>query len=84
MKGRKILQHLCQKGLHWDEKIPEDYQKKWEVWKLDLIQLEKIGLKRCVKPENFGKIVECALQNFSDASELGYGESSYIRLVDEC
>ena len=83
LKGRKILQELCQRGLQWDEKIPEDYQRKWEVWKQDLVQLEKIGLKRCVKPANFGKIVECSLHNFSDASELGYGESSYIRLVDE-
>ena len=32
---------------------------------------------------SFGKIVHIPLHSFSDASELGYGESSYLRLVDE-
>ena len=32
---------------------------------------------------SFGKIVHISLHSFSDASELGYGESSYLRLVDE-
>ena len=40
-------------------------------------------MKRCIKPEGFGKIVDISLHSFSDASELGYGESSYLRLVDE-
>ena len=36
-----------------------------------------------MKPGGFGKIVHISLYSFSDASELGYGESSYLRLVDE-
>ena len=59
------------------------YQKKWECWKNDLIGLEKIELKRCIKPGGFGKIVHISLYSFSDTSELGYGESSYLKLVDE-
>ena len=59
------------------------YQKKWECCKNDLIGREKIELKRCIKPGDFRKIVRISLHSFSDASELGYGESSYLRLVDE-
>ena len=83
LRSRKILQDLCQEGLQWDETVSEMYQKKWECWKNDLIGLEKIELKRCIKPGGFGKIVHIPLHSFSDASELGYGESSYLRLVDE-
>ena len=83
LRSRKILQDLCQEGLQWDETVSEMYQKKWECWKNDLIGLEKIELKRCIKPGGFGKIVHISLHSFSDASELGYGESSYLRLVDE-
>ena len=30
LRGRKILQDLCQEGLHWDETVSEMNQKKWE------------------------------------------------------
>ena len=51
LRGRKILQDLCQEGLQWDETVSEMYQKKWECWKNDLIGLEKIELKRCISLE---------------------------------
>ena len=59
------------------------YQKKWKCWKNDLIGIEKTELKKGFKPGGFGKIVHISLHSFSDASELGYGESSYLKLVDE-
>ena len=34
------------------------------------------------KPSGFGKIKEFWLHNFSDASELGYGQASYLRTVN--
>ena len=40
-------------------------------------------MERCIKSGGFGKIVHISLHSFSDASALGYGESSYLRLVDE-
>ena len=41
------------------------------------------SLARCLKPERFGNVVNCALHHFSDACEIGYGQSSYIRLLDQ-
>ena len=38
---------------------------------------------RCIKPHMFGKIVETSLHHFLDASEKGYGQCSYIRLVND-
>ena len=83
LKGRLILQELCQEGLHWDKKVSEEYVKKWEAWKRKLYGLEKLSLGRCIKPSNFCKIVNISLHNFSDASEIGYGQCSYLRVVDE-
>ena len=57
LRGRKTLQDLCQEELQWNETLSKMYQKKWECWKKDLIGLERIELKRCIKPGGFGKIV---------------------------
>ena len=83
LKGKLILQELCQEGLHWDKQVSEEYVKKWEAWKRELYDLEKLSLGSCIKPSNFRKIVNISLHNFSDASEIGYGQCSYLRVVDE-
>ena len=57
--------------------------KKWEAWKIKLYDLGKLSLGRCIKPSNFRKIVNISLHNFNDASEIGYGQCSYLRVVDE-
>ena len=44
--------------------------------------LEKICIRRCIKSEGFGIIKEESLHHFSDASEEGYGQSKYLRLVN--
>ena len=38
---------------------------------------------RCIKSRNFCTIIKCSLHNFSDASEINYGQCSYLRVVDE-
>ena len=49
----------------------------------ELYDLEKLSLGKCIKPNNFLEIVNFSLHNFSDASEIGYGQCSYLRVVDE-
>ena len=44
--------------------------------------MDQISLDRCFKPVNFGTVVESTLHHFLDASEYGYGQVSYLRLVD--
>ena len=36
-----------------------------------------------MKPDNFGKVVNVSLHHIFDASEFGYGQCSYIRIVNE-
>ena len=64
LKGRLILQELCQEGLHWDKQVSEEYE-------------------RFIKPSNLCKVINISLHNFSDTSEIGYGQFSYLRVVNE-
>ena len=81
-KGKKILQNLRYDSLSWVEKIPENVEREWEYWKKKLLLLKHIQIDRCLKPSyRFEDIVEVSLHHFSDTSELGYGQCSYIRFV---
>ena len=40
-------------------------------------------INRCFKPSTFGKVNEFRLHHFSDASEEGYGQVSYLINTDE-
>ena len=37
---------------------------------------------RCFKPYDFGKVATVQLHHFSDASTVGYGQCTYLRLVN--
>ena len=80
--GKLLIQQLCRQNLGWDEAIPEDLQIQWRKWENKLQQLDQISLEQCFKPVNFGTVVESTLHDFSDASEYGYGQVSYLQLVD--
>ena len=82
LEGRRLLQGLCQFMHGWDEMVPDNIWQEWEAWKSSLKGLKKICIRRCIKPEDFGIIKEPPIHNFSDASEEGYGQSTYLRLVN--
>ena len=39
-------------------------------------------IQRCIKPADFGRVVESSIHHFSDASEDGYEQANYLRLVN--
>ena len=45
--------------------------------------LENTNLDRCFNPPRSRKLIDGNLHHFSDASQEGYGQVSYLRLVDE-
>ena len=81
LKGKKILQVLCKLDLGWDDPIPEDIENEWNAWMKQLDDLEHIKIKRCYAPLD-ADIVEYQLHHFSDASEKGYGQCSYLHMTD--
>ena len=83
LEGKRILQELCKQGTSWNKKIPDNLLPRWEKWQRNLPLLNALQLRRCYKPQVFGKIKTVELHNFSDASSYGYGQCSYLRLVDD-
>lgn len=81
--GKQILQDLCRESAGWDDLISNQLRPRWEQWRDELRLLEDLKIPRCYKPEEFGdpKVVE--LHHFSDASQAGYGQCSYLRLLNE-
>ena len=83
LPAKAVLQDLCRRGLGWDEAIPEESLKCWKEWLSELPRLEEFSIDHCIKPYGFGKISASQLHHFSDASQVGYGAVTYLRLVGE-
>ena len=47
------------------------------------MQLERISISQCFKPDNFDRVIRTELHHFSDASTEGYGQCSCLHLVNE-
>ncbi|XP_014673955.1 PREDICTED: uncharacterized protein LOC106814173 [Priapulus caudatus] len=80
LPAKRILQELCKLQLGWDEQIPEVYSARWRLWLQDLEKLSSFTVDRCMKPAEFGSVTSARLHHFSDASEVGYGVATYLRL----
>ena len=83
LPAKIILQNLCKEGVGWDDNITGVYLQRWQEWLDSLPFLETLYIPRCFKPSSFGNVVSCQVHNFSDASDVGYGIVSYIRLIDD-
>lgn len=83
LSGKKILQEMCRQGTGWDDPLPEHLRPRWEKWREDLINLEKLQIARCYVPADFGEVEKRELHHFSDASITGYGQCSYLRLINK-
>lgn len=76
-----LLQDLWRKKLDWDDEISEKEIEIWRSWLLSLDQLSEIKIKRCYGPTKTSDTVE--LHVFSDASEVAYAASAYLRIIND-
>lgn len=83
LPAKQLLQQLCKQGYGWDEPIPPSQSKHWADWIKDLPTLVSFNVPRCIKPPNFKNPVIIQLHHFADASELGYGVVSYVRMSND-
>ena len=82
LKAKVILQEACHQGLDWDEHLAERDAKLWHRWLHDLPRLADLSVPRCFKTQNFGIVANMQLHHFADASNVGYGCTSYIRYLN--
>ena len=83
LNGKQILQAPCRQNVIWDDPIPTDIQPLWEKWRTELPLLEKLKFPRCLKPSEFGDPVKTEIHSFSDASDNGIGQISYVRMINQ-
>ena len=83
LEGRQIIQKLCFSKFNWVELVNDDVKQQWKKWMCKLKSLKDIKLNRCYKLAEFGKVVSCSLLYFSEASERGYSQATYIRPVNK-
>ena len=81
LEGKSILQEMCKSGTKWDDPLPEHLTSRWLEWKKNCTELHEIQIQRCVRPGDIGEVFRTELHHFSDASNYGYGQCSYLRLV---
>ena len=55
LRAKKILQDVCQKGISWDDPLPEELRPRWEQWKIDLLRLRELKIPRCFEPKMTGQ-----------------------------
>ena len=80
--GMKVLfQHLWKEQIDWDTELTEDLTAKHVQWRSELPILKNITLPRCY----FSPAVSTSTQlhGFSDASEIAYAASVYLRATYE-
>lgn len=82
LRGKRILQLLCKESIGWDDAIPDGLRMQWEMWRNELPLLEMMEVPRCFKLKEMDNLKKVELHHFSDASTEGYGQCSYLRLVD--
>ncbi|XP_068734748.1 uncharacterized protein [Montipora capricornis] len=82
LTGKRIVQELCKGKTEWDEPVPDTIRSQWEKWRREIHSLAELKIRRCHKPEDFCELKSIELHNFSDASVVGYGQCSYLRMVN--
>ena len=82
LRGKRILQELCREDVDWYDPVPKNIRARWEKWRNDLLLLNNLRVQRCFRPEGFEELKTIELHHFSDVSTSGYGQCSYLRMVN--
>ncbi|XP_014678264.1 PREDICTED: uncharacterized protein LOC106818058, partial [Priapulus caudatus] len=80
--GKILFQEATRLKLSWDDEVPIDLGRKWEIWQGTLLDLRPISVARCIVPTESRDAV-CELHHFSDASEKAYGCCTYMRCISK-
>ena len=69
-----LFSEVCLKGITWDENVPKDVQRRWNLWIKRLASCPTVKLPRCVISDYPEKLV---LHGFADASKLAICAAVY-------
>ena len=81
LNAKLILQELCRNKCGRDDKIPDKFLHRWQVWLQEVLKLKQLAIDCCFKSSDLSEIKSCQLQDFSDASQQGYRAVTYLRIT---
>ena len=86
--GRIMLQQIVAMNratkepvIDWDDPLPKELWAKWFNWCGDLHLPEGVQVPRCYVPSGFGPVTRRELHAFSDASQKGLGQVTFLRSI---
>ncbi|KAK3729296.1 hypothetical protein QZH41_002214 [Actinostola sp. cb2023] len=80
LPAKQILQECWKRKWAWDKPLEGQLLRNWQEWKNLLPLMTDAKVPRCLFPPTVdGDATEIQLHHFCDASEVGYGTSSYVR-----
>ncbi len=91
LEGRLLLQELVVISMNttatapqgWDNPLPEGPANRWRTWRDALPDLEKVHVRQCYHPREFGPITRAEIHAFSDARQRAIGVAVYLRLFND-
>ena len=64
--------------IEWDDAFPKRYKQYWKQFCQDLLEINNIQFKRCMKPKNAAN-EQPVLITFSHGSSNAFGDCAYAR-----
>ena len=58
-------------------------ENQWIQWEMKLEQVESLQILRRIQSSGLGRMIDISIHHFSNASERGYRQCSYIRYVNK-
>jgi hypothetical protein len=77
LRSKVLLRSTWELRLQWDDVLPDSLRARWVQFFQDLFSLAHLKYDRCLKPQD--AVGNPILVILSDASDLAYGFSAYIR-----
>ena len=56
LKGKHVLQRLCEQDLECDKELPTETVAEWMKWNNNLSDLESVHMKKCFIPPTFSEV----------------------------
>ena len=83
LTARALIHDIWKAKLDWDQPLEGYFLNRWRSWNTQLSPLSELHIPRSyVPPEVNAAKCKLQLHVFSDASEIGYGASAYLRIED--
>ena len=81
LPAKQIMQDLWRMKRAWDEPLEGELLQRWLRWKGSLPLLANVKAARCYFSRPDHEEATLQLHHFCDASEVGYGTATYLRIA---